>query len=126
MKKMIVIFMFFACSFGLSHGGDEPGPHGGFIEMPGAFHTEVVPVSDGVFNVYLLDMEFKNPSVKNSEVQAWLRSGKKKTALDCTAQKTYFHCVSADKKLQGKELIIKAKREEMRGNEALYKLPLKK
>jgi hypothetical protein len=35
--------------FAWGHGEDKPGPNGGYIQMPGAFHTELVPVSDKVF-----------------------------------------------------------------------------
>jgi hypothetical protein len=112
-------------SLGLTHGGDKPGPHGGFIEMPGAFHTEVVPGQDGSFDVYLIDIEFKNPTVKDSAVQAWLQSEDKKTALKCDIiEQTHFRCLPTDKEFKGRELIVKAKREKMQGNEARYKLPL--
>ena len=48
-----------------AHGEDKPGPHGGHIRMPANFHTEVIQDLDGSFHIYLLDMQFKEPIVKN-------------------------------------------------------------
>ena len=41
-----------------AHGEDKPGPHGGYIRMPGSFHTEVVKEKAG-YRVYLLDINWK-------------------------------------------------------------------
>ena len=41
----------------LAHGTSEPGPHGGEIRMPGAFHVEALAV-DGRLRVYLLKHVF--------------------------------------------------------------------
>lgn len=126
MKKIIVGIILFAASFLWAHGGDEPGPHGGFVKMPGAFHTELVQLKDGTFKVYLLDMEFKNPVVENSEVKAWSVSGSKKSEIPCEAMgNDHFHCMPKVKPIKGEQLIVKAKRDQAQGNEATYKLPLK-
>ncbi len=50
------------------HGENKLGPNGGFIKMPGAFHTEVVPVGQNKLKVFLLDMNWKNPSILNSNL----------------------------------------------------------
>ncbi len=127
MKKVYMMIVLFYSILALSHGEDKPGPHDGYIQMPGAFHTEVVAGSQGSFDIYLLDVEFKNPTVKDSEVQAWLSSGKKKSDLKCDlVEQSHFHCVPSNTSFKGKELIVKAKREQMQGNEAKYKLPLRR
>ena len=127
MKKVYMMIALFYSISALSHGGDKPGPHDGYIQMPGAFHTEVVAGPQGSFDIYLLDVEFKNPTVKDSEVQAWLSSGKKKSDLKCDVmEQNHFHCVPSNTSFKGKELIVKAKREQMQGNEAKYKLPLRR
>ena len=127
MKKVFMIISVLFSISAFSHGGDKPGPHDGYIQMPGAFHTEVVAGSQGSFDIYLLDVEFKNPSVKDSEVQAWLTSGKKKHDLSCKViEESHFNCAPSNKSFKGKELIVKAKREQMQGNEAKYKLPLRR
>lgn len=104
------------------HGEDKPGPHGGYIRMPGAFHTEVVKEKEG-YRVYLLDINWKNPSVLDSSVTASIQSGKKKTDLSCTEESDSYFCKS---KLPEKgALNIIAKREGQTGAVSSYKLPLK-
>lgn len=112
-------------SFALAHGEDKEGPNGGFIMMPGPFHTEVVQAGKNKLKVYLLDMEYKNPTLQNSKVEA--QFGKDKW-ISCAAQKEpFFLCVfakNADLSKKG-EVKIKAQRESQAGNEAVYELPLK-
>lgn len=116
------------------HGEDKTGPHGGFIRMPGSFHTEVVDEKDGAFSVYLLDIEFKNPVVADSEVKAFVLTGrkrqadKKKLELKCeVVGGDHFRCV-ADKKVKNlNKLILKVVRSGVKGTgEAIYDLPLKR
>lgn len=106
------------------HGEDKAGPNGGFIRMPGAFHTEVVPTTNNELKVYLLDINWKNPSTKNSSVDLLIQNSK----LSCSAkEEKYFLCQlpkGTDLKAKG-QLIVLAKREGQVGNEAKYDLPLK-
>lgn len=105
-----------------AHGEDKPGPHGGHIRMPGAFHTEIVKDKEG-YRVYLLDINWKNPSVLDSSVSANIQAGKKKTNLSCAKESDSYLCKSS---LPEKgELNITAKREGQTGHVAKYKLPLK-
>ena len=106
----------------LAHGENKPGPHGGYIRMPGAFHTEVVKEKDG-YRVYLLDINWKNPSVLDSSVSASVQVGKKTTELVCTKQTDSYLCKSLLP--QKGKLNIQAKREGQTGAVATYKLPLK-
>lgn len=110
----------------LAHGEDKPGPHGGHIKMPANFHTEVIADKDGSFHIYLLDLQFQNPTVKDSEIKAYVKSGKKKTNLKCTVMGTnHFHCKGA-KPIKTGSLILKVKREgTWAGMDAKYDLPLK-
>ncbi len=108
-----------------AHGGDKPGPHGGNVEMPGAFHTELVVNKDLSLNVYLTDMSFQNPTTKDSSVKAFAREKKSEVPFSCSAQDNYFHCVPTKKYSQTGELVIQAVREKAVGNDAVYKLPLK-
>lgn len=110
-----------------AHGENEEGPHGGFIRMPGAFHTEVVPAGAASVKVYLLDMEWKNPTVKNSGVKISLASPKS-AAVVCTARTDHFECKlpkGADLKKKG-QLTVEATREGQAGSAASYPLPLKR
>ena len=111
-------------SIALAHGMDKPGPHKGYIQMPGQFHTEVVQNKDGSFKIYLLDIEFKNPITKNSEVKAKIKAGRT-TELKCMVMADYFHCVGANEALNKGELYLIATRDGIKGNEASYQLPLK-
>lgn len=121
--------MILAISFGTSlslyaHGMNKPGPHGGFIRMPGSFHTEVLELEQKII-VYLLDVNFKNPTNTNSSVTVQF-AGKEASQVTCNKEKNYFVCQKPkNNKAQFNELIIKAKRDHQIGKEAKYKLPLK-
>lgn len=114
-----------------SHGEDKPGPNGGEIRMPGAFHTEVRGKSRE-FEIFLLDIGFKNPTIENSSVEVRVKPakpGSKETALTCRASKAArpprFVCLSSSYlPVAGDVLLVKAKRGNLAGNEAEYKLPL--
>lgn len=101
-----------------SHGEDKPGPNGGKIRMPGPYHTEVVFVSATQVKVFLLDIQFKNPTVKDSLVSAVWKGQK----AQCKAMKDYFQCDFAkgvNLKESG-ELTVESVREKQKGNVARY------
>lgn len=128
MKSLIALSLLIS-QFAFAHGEDKPGPHGGFIRMPGAYHTEVVPKANGVFEVYLLDMDWKNPVVKDSSVEAEVRGGPAPAAkAKCRADKTLFRCEfpkGAVTKGEGREIVLTTTRAKQKGNKAVYALPLK-
>jgi hypothetical protein len=127
MKKIIISLAFsLALTLAFAHGEDKKGPNGGFVRMPGAFHTEVVINSKNSLKVYLLDIDWKNPSVLKSEVKATLVAAKKTEDAKCSAKDNYFLCTfSKSVNLKKKsELQIMAYREEQKGNVANYNLPL--
>jgi hypothetical protein len=107
-----------------AHGQDKPGPHGGAIQMPGAFHTEVVDKKTS-FEVFLLDINFSNPSVKNSSVEAFVVKSGKKSELQCSQGTESFVCKGTNSTGKSGQLHILAKRENSQGNEVVYELPLK-
>lgn len=122
---LLATFLFQLLAFG--HGEDKPGPNGGYIRMPGAFHTEVVQVNDQKFKVYLLDMNWRNPTVTNSSVNAAVKFKSSEINASCIAEDNYFSCeLPKGKTLQGaKEVTIKATRENVTGGIANYELPLR-
>jgi hypothetical protein len=126
-KLTIIHLLFFGSALTASaHGGDEPGPHGGFIQMPANFHTEVISNKDASFSVYLLDMEFKNPLTKNSDVKAWVTLNKKKTDLVCKPEPDHFVC-KGSKSLNTGTLFVRATRDgSVAAMDASYELPLKR
>lgn len=110
-----------------AHNENVPGPHGGRTQMPANFHTEVVADKDGSLHIYLLDMEFKNPSIKDSEVKAYLTMGsKKKVVLKCSIMDgDHFHC-KGTKPVKTGTLVLKVKRNGTQASmDAKYELPLK-
>jgi hypothetical protein len=111
----------------LAHGEDKPGPNGGFIQMPGGFHTEVVPAGKNNIKVYLLDLDWKNPITKDSSVVAILKKGKQTERANCKSETNYFSCFfSAQADLKAKaSLEIFATRDKQAANVAVYELPLK-
>jgi len=130
MKKntIFVLLVLLVSQYASAHGEDKYGPHKGFVRMPGAFHTELVLDGQNQLKVYLLDIEWKNPSVKKSQVQVKYNN---KTDAKCDVQSkesdSYFLCVfpaKVDLNKKG-ELKVIAVREEQKGAEAIYKLPLK-
>lgn len=126
-KLITVLFAIIAVgSIAQAHGEEKPGPHGGHIQMPADFHTEVIADADGAFRVYLLDLKFENPTIKNSSVNAYILKGKKKNDLKCEAMgDDHFHCTGQKFQKSG-SLIVKAKRDGKEADiEAKYKLPLK-
>lgn len=107
-----------------AHGEDKPGPHGGYISMPGAFHVELLPVSASQMKIYLLDAHWTNPTVEDSRVEL---SAGKKNAAKCVAAKDHFVCnFAAPLDLQKGEVTVNATRENQKGNAAKYPLPLKR
>ena len=121
-KTILILSAIFASLQTFAHGEDVPGPHGGYIQMPANFHTEVVPDKNGKsFKVYLTDLQFKNPLTKNSEVKAQLGDQN----ILCSVKKDYFLCSGA-KNLKSGTLVIKATRDGVVAQtEATYDLPLK-
>lgn len=110
--------------FVFAHGQDKPGPHGGAVQMPGAFHTEVVDKKDGSFSVYLLDINFQNPSVKDASVKAQVETSGKRSNLACEEKVDHFIC-KGKRAQSGSRLLITATREKAQGNEVAYALPVK-
>jgi len=111
----------------LAHGELKPGPNGGEIRMPGAFHVEVVASSVAV-DVYLLDMQFENPQVTNSSVDVTLHRDGEQLALECQVAngKKMFKCLLPnDEELGAGRLLVNATRGGPPAEPMHYELPLK-
>jgi hypothetical protein len=124
MKGLIFSILAISDVTAFAHGQDKPGPHGGAIQMPGAFHTEVVE-KNGSFEIYLLDMGFTNASVKDAAVEAFIVSNGKRTNLGCVKGAESFICKTPTRPPKTGQLRIIAKRENSQGNEVTYDLPVK-
>ena len=120
-KSILVSACLFVPTLLFAHGGDAPGPHGGKVEMPGAFHVEAIRKDLQTFYIYLLDIEFANPITTNSEVKARILAGKN-LVLKCEAQKEPFYICKSQTPLKKSEtLVVIAKRDGAQGNEATFK-----
>lgn len=128
MKYLILFASIWTATTAFAHGEDKTGPHGGFIRMPGAYHTEVVLVGKNQAKVYLLDMQWKNPTTKKSSVEVLLQQkGTTAPLLSCRAQGDFFLCnfpEGTDLTAKG-TLTVTSKRLEHKGNQTVYDLPLK-
>lgn len=110
----------------IAHGTSDPGPHGGEIRMPGAFHVEVAAEQERL-RVYLLDMQFEQPRVKNSSVEATLERDGETTRLSCTQADDIraFKCsLPAEASLDEGTLVVEASRDGLPAEPARYDLPL--
>lgn len=104
-------------------GGDKPGPNGGYITMPGTYHVELVDKGN-TMQVYLLDLDMKNPIVKDSSVSLNFISNLTKK-VNCRPKNKFFVCDKPSKDLaMYKEINLESVRNKVKGQVAIYKLPL--
>lgn len=107
-----------------AHGEDQLGPNGGYIRMPGAYHTELVIDNSNSIRIYLLDINWKNPTTKKSSVQ--IKINDDKNLIQCKSIKNYFSCqppqkISIDQKFK---LTVISKRDNQSGSDAAYEFPI--
>jgi hypothetical protein len=126
----VFIFILFIVNNIFAQDKDVYGPNNGIIKTSGSFHIEVVPdeIID-TYKVFLLDLNNKNPTVKDSSVELQLKESNKMINFYCSPMGVvHFHCAS--KKItvetqKNSRLVIKAKRLGVKGQKIIYKLPLK-
>lgn len=125
-KITLVLSLLIFAQAAYSHGEDKPGPNGGFIRMPGAYHTEIVPSGLRKFKIYLLDINWKNPSIKESSVEVLLKNGSQSSKIQCEVKIDFYSCdLPQGKNLKNGKLEVTSKRESQVGNLVTYDLPLK-
>lgn len=128
MKQLIffTLFTLLSTQVASAHGDNKLGPNGGYLKMPSSFHTELVPVDAKTFNVFLTDIQFKNPETKNSKVEMFFEKNNATIAFNCapTAQ-NFFKCTTKDSVPDKGQIIIKATRLGIVGVNANYEYPLK-
>jgi hypothetical protein len=123
MKIVTLLSLLLSSEVTLAHGMNKHGPNGGYIKMPGAFHTELVDKNTNM-HVYLLDMSFKNPTSVNSSVKI-IYKGNSESEFFCTNSVNYIVCKKPTNGLKNiKEIIIKTIRANNKGRDAIYSLPL--
>lgn len=127
MKNLSIIILSLLLSSNLfAHGEDKYGPHGGFIKMPAAFHTELIPSGNGNFIVYLLDLQNKNAATINSNVTLKYKNKKAEFPFECIVVNDYFRCTNTSRVelTDGNSLVLKADRLNVVANPIAYDLPL--
>ncbi len=128
-RVSFALFAFVSCltaSAALAHGEDKPGPHGGFVRMPGTFHAEIVPIGNGSsIDVYLLDLSNANATIQLSKVSLKLETKTATANVECKEGGDHFTCdLPAGTKLSEGEITLTAKRLGAQGSPAVYSLPL--
>lgn len=113
-------------TFVMAHGESKYGPNGGFIRMPGRFHTELVPSDDPrVYRVFLLDMAFKNPTTSGSTVTLSY-SGHTPAEAKCFKKNKFFECKFERKiDVSSGSMTLTAQRSHATATPAEYPLPLR-
>jgi hypothetical protein len=125
MKNVILLLSLAVTNNVFAHGENKFGPNKGYIRMPGTFHTELVPQSNNIYNIYLIDLSNKNPVVENSSVALEYKNHGKTISFNCLPSNDHFVCNSKEKiDQQNGELVVEAKRLGKKGNSAKYELPL--
>ncbi len=109
-----------------AHGEDKLGPHGGYIRMPGPFHTEVLALSKFQLKIYLLDIQWQNPTTNDSKIEVKYKKGKVSELAKCEPSGLFFNCsFSGNVNLKAKAKIeVIAERGKQKGSVATYELPL--
>jgi predicted double-glycine peptidase len=102
---------------------DKPGPHGGIIQMPGAYHLEALKKTKETIQIYVLDMNFvnKTPNEK-TEITAQVRRKKQNLKLQCEMEpaKEFYLCQSPQKIKAEDVLLVDSKLGDMKGNQAQF------
>ncbi len=128
MKNLIAALVFLASANVFAHGEDKKGPFGGYIQMPGVFHTELVPDrKDKSYHIFLTDIEFKNPTVQDSGIEmTYEEEGKKPIKFKCEVMGgNHFHCIpNKDYSKEKGTLVLNVTRMKQKGV-AKYELPLR-
>jgi hypothetical protein len=124
MKTILLTLLLSLPAF--AHNEDKLGPHQGFIRMPGAYHTEIVPKEAGTYDIYLLDVSIKNPTTENSTI---LLVHQDKTGIknnfECSKQSDRFSCtIKKSIDLSSGKFLITSQRKGIRGGIAEYPIPL--
>lgn len=101
------------------------GPHKGQLVSAGSFQLEILWEGDSA-KIYLLDAEYKNESVQNSEVGVFIQSGNTESEMSCQVVENYFECKQSGKKFKKGQLAISSKRNGVQAEEVKVKVPFEK
>lgn len=122
-KAAFLFGLFGNLNLAIAHGEDKPGPNGGYVRMPGAYHTELIQDGKNKLKVYILDLQFKNPSTEQNKLEI-LHSSKAKAK--CDAKDKFYLCSfpeNVDLSKKG-NLTVTSQRKDQVGMVVSYPLPL--
>jgi hypothetical protein len=126
MKAAFVTLLFAFClsEQTLAHGMNKPGPHGGYIRMPGNYHIELVPAGKEL-KVYFLDMNFAPIPLNEATVSLTL-TGKKPLKAQCLKEMHFFRCDTKELSFKMfKEVVVESSKAGEVEATSTYKIPLK-
>jgi hypothetical protein len=123
MKLLILLSLLSTSAY--PHGMNKPGPNNGHIRMIGTIHTELV-LGKNNFKVYLLDIGFKNETVKKSKVEAYfLGDNQLNSQESCTITGNHFNCNLPKEIKNLKQIKLKVVRDNYSPKDiADYSMPL--
>lgn len=101
------------------------GPHQGHLVAAANYNLEII-WEDDTAKIYLLDSEFKNPVVQNSEIGVFIQSGNTESEMNCLIVEDYFQCKQTGKKFKKGQLAISSKRNGVQAEEVKVNLPFNK
>ena len=88
-KIVFLLSLLTNLNLAFAHGEDKPGPNSGYIRMPGAYHTEIIQDGKSALKVYILDLQFKNPSTDQNKLEI---SHSSKVKATCEPKDNYYQC----------------------------------
>ena len=131
-KRIFKLFGLFLVLLGSgqawAHGMSKPGPNGGFVQMPGAFHTELVLSGSSGFEVFLLDEEIKHPTTRRSSVVVSVKQGQGEIKIPCDKATDHFTCHLPEgfRLKLGDSILIRSNRAGSAQGISIYKMPFKR
>ena len=123
--SILVLLCCLKINLASAHGEGKLGPNNGYIRMPGAFHVELAPSTDGSFMVYLMNVNNQEPVTINSSVVLSYKNKNKTSAFTCSSMNNHFACKPNEKiNLKLGQIIVVANRSGNQTGTATYDLPL--
>lgn len=121
-----ILACFISEPISLAHGESQPGPHNGFIRMPGTYHTELVmDQPTATLQIYILDMNFKPLNTDQAEIHAFYTQDKapnQRQKLPCAKRGSFFACKAREIRLDSGTIFVQSKLRNENGKDVAYAL----
>lgn len=125
LRTVIMMSLFGLAPAAWAHGENKPGPQGGYIRMPGAYHVELIPYQNQGFKVRLLDLQFRPAPLKGAKLRLVWQQGKQQQVLRCGVHPDHFYCEGPEGKRPNRgRLILSSEHLGRKGLDVTYLLPL--